>query len=67
MILRATLLAVASLALCLHTGCEMHPASQTVPGYAEKMKAKEEKQKQSVEHSEAVDPNAPSYFPPKKN
>jgi hypothetical protein len=64
---RATLLAAAILALGLHTGCEMHPASKTVPGYAEKMKAKEEKQQQAVEHSEAVDPNAPSYFPPKKN
>ena len=67
MILRATLLTVAVLALCLHTGCEMHPASQTVPGYAEKQKAKQKKQQQSVDHSEAVDPNAPSYFPPKKN
>jgi hypothetical protein len=64
---RATLLAAAFAALCLHTGCEMHPASKTVPGYAEKMKAKEKKEKQSVEYSEAVDPNAPSYFPPKKN
>jgi hypothetical protein len=64
---RATLLVTALAALGLHTGCEMHPASQTVPGYAEKMKAKEEKQKQAVEYSEAVDPNAPSYFPPKKN
>lgn len=65
--LRATLLALAAIPLCVHTGCEMHPASKTVPGYAEKMKAKEDKKKQSVEYSEAVDPNAPSYFPPKQN
>ncbi len=64
---RATLLATALAALLLHTGCEMHPASQTVPGYAEKMKEKEKKQTQAVEYSEAVDPNAPTYFPPKKN
>jgi hypothetical protein len=67
MIFRATLLALAAISSCLHTGCEMHPASKTVPGYAEKMKAKEEKEKQSVDYSEAVDPNAPSYFPAKKN
>jgi hypothetical protein len=65
--IRAALIATALLAIGLHTGCEMHPASLTVPGYAEKMKDKEKKQKQAVEHSEAVDPNAPSYFPPKKN
>ena len=64
---RAILLATALAPLLLHTGCEMHPASQTVPGYAEKMKEKEKKQTQAVEHSEAVDPNAPTYFPPKKN
>lgn len=67
MIFRATLLALAATSFCLHTGCEMHPASKTVPGYAEKMKVKEEKEKKSVDYSEAVDPNAPSYFPTKKN
>ena len=67
MILRAITLSAAVLAVCLHTGCEMHPSSKTVPGYAEKQKEKLKKEKQSVEYSEAVDPNAPSYFPPKKN
>jgi len=65
--IRATLLAATIAIPALHTGCEMHPASKTVPGYAEKMKEKEKKQEQSVEYSEAVDPNAPTYFPPKKN
>jgi hypothetical protein len=64
---RAILLAASLLAIGLHTGCERHAASKTVPGYAEKMKEKEKNQKQSVEYSEAVDPNAPTYFPPKKN
>ena len=49
----------------LHTGCEMHPASETVPGYAEKMKEKQAKAQKDTEHSEAADSNAPSYFPPK--
>ncbi|MFM8365433.1 MAG: hypothetical protein ACKOAS_09815 [Verrucomicrobiota bacterium] len=64
---RAILLAASLLAIGLHTGCERHSASQTIPGYAEKMKEKEKKKEQAVEHSEAVDPNAPTYFPPKQN
>ena len=49
----------------LHTGCEMHPASETIPGYAEKMKEKKAQSQEEAQHSEAADPNAPSYFPPK--
>jgi hypothetical protein len=49
----------------LHTGCEMHPASKTVPGYAEKMKEKQAQSQQEAKSSEAADPKAPSYFPPK--
>lgn len=58
----ATLLAAA---LLLNSGCEMHPASKTVPGYAEKMKEKESKAREAAGKSESADPNAPSYFPPK--
>lgn len=55
-----------SLALLLaHTGCEMHPASETVPGYAEKMKEKEAKAKKEAAIGETTDPAAPGYFPPK--
>ena len=49
----------------LHTGCEMHPASETIPGYAEKMKEKKAQAQEEAQHSEAADQNAPSYFPPK--
>jgi len=55
-----------SLAILLaYTGCEMHPASRTVPGYAEKMKEKEEKAKKEAAIGDTTDPTAPSYFPPK--
>ncbi|MFM8984431.1 MAG: hypothetical protein ACKOLA_16380 [Spartobacteria bacterium] len=65
--LQAATLIAAVAALALHTGCERHPASQTVPGYAEKMKEKQAQAEQAAGHSEAADPNAPSYFPPKNH
>ena len=49
----------------LHTGCEMHPASETIPGYAEKMKEDQAQDQEEAQNSEAADPNSPSYFPPK--
>lgn len=51
--------------LLAHTGCEMHPASETVPGYTEKMKEKEAKAKKEAVTGETTDPAAPGYFPPK--
>jgi len=50
-----------------HTGCERHPASQTIPGYAEKLKQAEEKAEKKASHSERTDASAPTYFPPKQN
>lgn len=60
----ATLLAVLA-AMSLHSGCERHPASETVPGYSRKMKEKQAQAQKDANQSEAADPNAPSYFPPK--
>lgn len=65
--LQAATLLAAVVGLALHTGCERHPASQTVPGYAEKMKEKQAQAEQAATHSEAAAPNAPSYFPPKNH
>ena len=62
---RAILLAASLLAIGLHTGCERHSASQTIPGYAEKMKEKQAQAQEDARKSEAADPNAPTYFPPK--
>lgn len=58
-------LLVASLLVAIQSGCERHPASQTVPGYAEKMSKKEEQAENKATHSEPADPKAPTYFPPK--
>jgi hypothetical protein len=63
--LQAFTLLAAVAAIALHSGCERHPASETVPGYAEKMKEKQAQAQQAAKKSEAADPNAPSYFPPK--
>jgi hypothetical protein len=44
-------------------GCERHPASQTVPGYAEKAAARKAKSAAKAKETERVDPMAPSFFP----
>lgn len=49
------------------TGCERHPASETISGHAEKVKASEAQAKEKATQKEATDPNAPSYFSEKKN
>jgi hypothetical protein len=64
--IRTTLLAAASLGL-LHSGCEMHPASKTVPGYAEKMKKKQEEKQKQPAGTLSTDSAAPTYFPPQGN
>jgi hypothetical protein len=59
-----TVLLTAIALVAFQSGCERHPASQTVPGYAEKLK----KQKAEKEaQSETTDSKAPSYFPQKQN
>lgn len=58
-------LPVAITLVYLHTGCERHPASETIPQYAEKLKKQEAKGKEEATHSEPSDSQAPSYFPPK--
>ncbi|MFM8763734.1 MAG: hypothetical protein ACKOHM_05080 [Spartobacteria bacterium] len=61
----AITLLVATALVAIQSGCERHPASETVPGYAEKMSKKEAQAGQQATHSEPVDPKAPTYFPPK--
>lgn len=55
-------LLVALVFVAVQTGCERHPASQTVPGYAEKMEKKEAQAAEKATHSEPADSKAPSYF-----
>lgn len=61
----AITLLVASVLVAIQSGCERHPASETVPGYAEKMSKKEEQAEKKATQSEPADPKAPTYFPPK--
>jgi len=61
----ALTLPVAIALVYLHTGCERHPASETIPQHAEKLKNQEAKGIEKATHSESADPQAPSYFPPK--
>jgi len=60
----STLLAAFAL-LAMHTGCERHPASETIPGYAAKMKKKQAEAGETATHSEPADAQAPAYFPAK--
>ena len=61
----ATSLLVALALLALQPGCERHPASQTIPGYAEKMVKKDAEAEKQATHSEPADSQAPTYVPPK--
>ncbi len=44
-------------------GCEMHPPSQTIAGYAEKEPAKQAIEKQKSLVPAGANTNAPEYFP----
>lgn len=56
------LLAIAAVAV-LHTGCEMHSAEKTIPGYAEKMAEKEKKAAKQAASTEPVSSSPPQFFP----
>jgi hypothetical protein len=45
------------------TSCERHPASVTVPGYAEKQAAKKKAAALDAKTAEPIDPNPPTFFP----
>lgn len=58
------LFCVAGALACLGgIGCEQHPPSETIPGYAEKKHAAEQHKATTAEGS---NPDAPAYFPPKQ-
>jgi len=58
-------LALATAAI-LFSSCERHPASQTVPGYAEKQAARQAEQNRQATTPQDVNPNPPRFFPPGK-
>ncbi len=61
--MRKLLVILLPVAVVLGSGCERHPASATVPGYAEKQKKAAKEEKKAEKTSERVDPNAPQFFP----
>ena len=47
-------------------GCEMHPPSETIAGYAEKETSKQTIEKQTSMIPEGANTNAPAFFPDQK-
>ena len=65
-----TKLLLSSLAISgvlLGTGCEMHPASQTVPGFKETQAKNQAVQDKEARTPVTINPDAPKFFPPKKD
>jgi len=44
------------------TACERHAASETVPGYAEKLAEKKAAEQKQATTPETVNPNPPKFF-----
>jgi len=55
-----------AVALFIGTGCEQHPASQTVPGFSEKQIQNQAGQDKEARTPLAINPDAPKFFPAKK-
>jgi hypothetical protein len=60
-----SLLSLLAAAVVLGSGCEQHPASQTVPGFKEKNAQNQAAQDQKARTPVAIDPDAPRFFPSK--
>jgi hypothetical protein len=58
-----TVWAAAAMIVLAQAGCERHTASETVPGYAEKLAAKNAAEKKDAATSEPVNPAPPKFFP----
>ena len=56
---------LAAAAILFGSGCEQHPASQTVPGFKEKNAQNQAAQDKEARTPVAIDPDAPRFFPPK--
>lgn len=50
----------------LQTGCERHPASQTVPNYNETQARERERLELESRTPIVINPDAPKFFPEKK-
>ncbi|MCK9588378.1 MAG: hypothetical protein WC076_01515 [Terrimicrobiaceae bacterium] len=52
-------------AILAGSGCEQHPASQTVPGDNEQQARKQALQDKEARTPITINPDAPKFFPPK--
>ena len=57
---------LAAASVLIGAGCERHSASQTVPGFSEKETRNQEVRDKMVRTPLAINPDAPKFFPPKK-
>jgi hypothetical protein len=62
---RLLLSSLAIAAILIGTGCERHPASQTVPGFNEKHARIQAIQDKEARTPLTINPDAPKFFPPK--
>ncbi len=60
------LLAAGILLVGFQTGCERHPASQTVPGFSEKQAKTQEELEREARTPSTINPEAPRFFPTPK-
>lgn len=61
---KISLSAIALASLFLHTGCERHSASQTVPGFDEQQADRRALQQKKASVPLTTNPEAPRFFPP---
>lgn len=54
------------LGILIFTSCQPHSASETVPGW-DKMQAEKQERTLQKEHTQKIDPNAPTFFPNQTN
>lgn len=56
-----------AVALLAGTGCERHPAAQTVPGFADAQSENLAAQNKEARTPIAISPDAPKFFPAKSD
>ncbi len=61
-----SLFALAAIVSGLQTGCERHPASQTVPGFKETQAREQEALDLQGRKPTSINLEAPKFFPPGK-
>ena len=62
---RSLLSSLAAASVFLGPGCEKHTASQTVPGFNDKLVKEQSEQGREARTPLTINPDAPKFFPPK--